>query len=789
MNNNNAANVISSNPQRIFLVGNPNSGKTSMFNAITGERHHVGNWPGVTVERLEGITHTPNGDLHLIDLPGTYSLTPATPEEALVLGTIDDAEQGTILNIVDTTNLIRNLFLTTQLIELGFKPVISMNCYDAFNEAGGMLDLSKFTTLSGCDAYPTVARNGQGIQALTDYLSNLTFTKEKYYSALALPETWQNAVNEVLKLKNLTWETAKASQKYNAINELSRPNKEENKELSEIRNNLITALNKETKSTVTPNTLACSLAADRYHRIEKMIAKCAQIPAKTIPLAQQQLDKVLTSKYFGFPIFILVMAFVFWTTFTIGKYPMDWLDSSIDWLCNILDSTLRNGLLKELLIDAAIRGVGGVIVFIPNILILFFWIVLLEDSGYMSRAAFIVDRMMKSMGLQGRAFIPMVMGLGCNVPAIMATRIIDSRFQRLLTMFLIPMVSCSARLPVLVLLCGTFFPENPSMWMFLLFFINFVVLLLIGHICSVAFKTIDNSPFLLEMPPYRMPTGKSIWNMLKEKAEHFIEKAGTIVLAGSILIWALSAFPRNVQLSFDYEKDKASIETEYFTKLSELKQTESGFEDIQKKLNEEKSLKLSALENKKNIEETEQRYMAKIGKFFHPIMEPFGFTWRETVSLIPGFLAKESIVSTLTVLYLPYDDDLGKGMRKNGMTPLKAFVFMLFTLLYMPCIATLGVLWKESGSMKFTVGSLFCYFALAYGVSFGILKVSEILISKEGRINETVIVIVLALVSLMVLVNRLLNGLRGKMCCSDNGCGCGNKNCANCPARDNCNHK
>ena len=746
--------------RNIFLIGNPNSGKTSLFNAITGDHLHVGNWPGVTVERLEGITHTANGDIHLTDLPGTYSLTPATPEEAVVLTTLNDASRGTVLNVVDSTNMVRNLFLTTQLIEIGITPIICLNCYDSFTKQGGLIDLMKFTSLSGCDAYPTVARNSTGIPALIEFLSqrNTQEHQPEKHSMLGLPKVWFNYAKEVLTIQNMCWETATATQSFEAINALTKPAKD-NQELEKLRQQLANELSESKKKRITPTTLACELAEDRYHRIEKMVMLCAKIPQKSIPEWQQKLDRIFISKFFGIPVFALLMAFVFWTTFVIGQYPMNWLKDMVNWLASCVENNINPGLLRDLVVEASIKPVGSVLVFVPNILILFFWIVLLEDSGYMSRAAFIVDSMMKSMGLQGRAFIPMVMGLGCNVPAIMATRIIDSKFQRRLTMFLIPMVSCSARLPVLVLLCGTFFPNSPSLWMFLLFFINLVVLLMLGHFTAVIFKTTDNSPFLLEMPPYRLPTPASIWNMLKDKTMHFIEKAGTIVLAGSIVMWALSSFPRNIPLSFDYQQSKAVIQSMAIS-------------------DDEKAIKLEEIENQKAIEESENRYLGRLGKALQPIMEPFGFTWRETVSLIPGFLAKESVVSTLSVLYLPYSNDLGEGMRKNGMTQVKAFSFMLFTLLYVPCIATLGVLWKESGSTKFTLACLISYFTIAYGISFSALKIGNTL-ANSPKAPEEIIILIISAISAWTLIYRLINGLRGKICSAGCGGRC-NGNCSVC---------
>lgn len=792
MNNKNDTSI---NPQKIYLVGNPNCGKTSLFNAITGEHLHVGNWPGVTVERLEGVTHTKNGDIHITDLPGTYSLSPATPEETLVLATIDEASRGTILNVVDSTNMVRNLFLTTQLIELGIKPVISLNCYDSFTEQGGKIDLSKFTELTGCEIYPTVGRTGVGVSSLVEYLAKRDSDSIKINSStLSLPEKWLNAAKEAIKLENLRWETATATQRYNAINSLVKPRKEDPK-LEEIRDSLCNELSKDSSRPVTKATLACNLAEDRYHRIERMIPLCATVPEKSIPEWQQKMDKILVHKYLGVPVFALLMLFVFWTTFTIGQYPMDWMEAFVEWLGGKVEGWMSPGILRELVVNAGIKSVGSVIVFIPNILILFFWIVLLEDSGYMSRAAFIVDRMMKSIGLQGRAFIPMVMGVGCNVPAIMATRIIDSKFQRQLTMFLIPLVSCNARLPILVLLCGTFFPHSPSLWMFALFVIDLVVLMFLGHFVSLFFQTVEDSPFMLEMPPYRIPTPKSVWNMLKEKAMHFLEKAGTVVLAGSIVIWALSAFPRNIPLSFDYEGQKAAIEAPYLAQKADIEKNTT----LTSKEKEEKIAEIdgqieeatSEINQKKKEEKTEKSYLGRIGNFMAPLMKPLGFTWKETVTLIPGFFAKESLVSTLAVLYQTdeeEDDDdtkkienrkkLAEAMKKNGISPLIAFVYMLFTLLYVPCIATVGVLWRETGSIKFTIFSLLCYFGIAYGVSFATLKVGEIIISRGGSSSQEALVVFISLMAAWIMLSRLIGALKGKP--GAVGCGSGCEGCAGC---------
>ncbi|HNX75245.1 MAG TPA: ferrous iron transport protein B [Candidatus Rifleibacterium sp.] len=747
--------------RNVYLVGNPNCGKTSLFNALTGERRQVGNWPGVTVQKIEGVTRV--GDLSLLinDLPGTYSLTPATPEEEVVLKTLDEAASGVIINVVDIANFERNLFLTTQLLELGVNPVISLNCFDSFTRAGGSIDLLKFTSFTALHAFPTVARTGEGVNSLIEHLARPdSLAADCCANLLALPETWKTAADEVLVRQNLRWENATPLQKYDALRELiSLKPLESSPEVQDIRRRLATQLSIGREKPLKVIDLACELASDRYRRIEKLIAACAQIPGKNIPAWQEKLDGLMTHRFLALPIFALLMAWVFYTTFSLGEIPMGWMHALLDWAGDFVKAHLQPGLLRELITEGIIHGVGGVLVFIPNILILFFWIAILEDSGYMSRAAFIMDRIMNGIGLHGRAFIPMIMGLGCNVPAVLATRIIDNRFQRLLTMLLIPLVTCAARLPVLVLLCGTFFPENPSIWMFSLFFVNLIVLVFLGHLTSILFRSSDNSPFLLEMPPYRLPTPASVLHMLHEKAMHFIEKAGTVILAGAILIWVLSVFPREVPLSFDYQAELAVLNSQ------PAGATTAG--------------QIAALQHRREIEQMEGRYMARIGKFLHPVMAPLGFSWRETVSLIPGFLAKESVVSTLTVLYLPYDDDLGVGMRKTGMTPLVAFVFMLFTLLYIPCIATLGVVWRESGSTRFTALAMLVYLAIAYLVSYAALKIGETINSQTSAV-ETITIILAACGAGWYLLRCLLNAFVGRKCKTCTSCSaCPNKS-SNC---------
>ena len=754
--------------KNIFLVGNPNCGKTSLFNALTGERKRVGNWPGVTVERIQGIKQTENHELVVTDLPGTYSLSPATPEEEVVLKALDDASSEIILNVVDTGNLERNLFLTTQLIELGLTPTVALNCFDSFTNAGGSIDLKKFSTLSGTMPFPTVARTGEGATTLLDHLDKIKPVKlDTCESSLKLPDLWQKATDKALKLSGNSWKKAAPYARYKALTSIiNHQNTDVSKELIDIRTELAEQLSKKADRKLAPNDLACELASDRYRRIENLIKFCAIVPEKNISPAQEKLDRLLTHRFLGLPIFALLMGWVFWTTFNLGGIPMEWLESLFGWLGTSIGSVLPDGLIKALIVDGIIAGVGGVLVFLPNIIILFFWIAILEDSGYMSRAAFLMDRMMNSIGLHGRAFIPMVMGLGCNVPAVMATRIIENRGQRLLTMLLIPLITCAARLPVLVLLCGTFFSENPSLWMFLLFFFNLSIIIFLGQFTSLFFRSSGKAPFLLEMPPYRFPTVSSVFHMLSEKGMHFVEKAGTVILAGSVLIWVLSVFPREVPLSQNFD-----------AKIAQIKTLPASDENIEK---------IVQLKRQRDIEQMEGRYMARLAKVVHPVMEPLGFSWRETVSLIPGFLAKEAVVSTLSVLYLPISEDLGKAMKEGGMDKLKAFVFMLFTLLYIPCIATVGVTWRESGSGTFTIFSLFVYFAIAYITSFSVLKVGNILLEadKAGTFafHEGAIIIAIGVFAGWYLFKTFFVTISGSYCKTCASCnGCSNSKSGNCP--------
>ncbi|MFZ2955311.1 MAG: ferrous iron transport protein B [Candidatus Ozemobacteraceae bacterium] len=615
--------------QTLLLVGNPNAGKTSLFNALTGEHRHVGNWPGVTVERLEGSRSHGGIFFRVLDLPGTYSLHPFTPEERIAIDALQEHKDALLLNVVDGTNLERNLVLTMQLVEQGFRPLLVINFADELARRGGKIDVERFSAMLGLRAVLTNARHADGIKDLLD----------------ALPAASRDSSEVAQSAKNVEGLLGEDC----------------------------------------PSHELCQAAVERFDRIAQILKYVFIAPPAAPSPWQQRFDDLVTHRWLGIPLFLSVMAFVFWSTFTLSTPISHLLEHVISGSSAFLRAVLPARLLTDLLIDGILTGVGGVLVFLPCIAVLFFWIALLEDSGYMSRAAFLVDRLMQGLGLHGRAFLPLIMGFGCNVPAVMATRILDNPLQRRKTMLLIPMMGCSARMPVLVLLSGTFFPKTPGLHLFAVYLINFLLMLLIARALKHFFQQDSAAPFLLEMPPFRLPAPRAVLLTLHEKLGHFLEKAATVILAGAIIVWALNTFPREVPLSRPYEDFIATLQP----------RAQAGDRLAMETI--------AALSEDRDRETFAGRYIAKLGCLLEPAVRPFGCGWREGVALIPGFLAKETIISTLSVLYRPLSPDLGQGMRNAGLTPLAGLAYMLFTLLYVPCLPTVGVVYRESGSLPFTI--------------------------------------------------------------------------------------
>lgn len=751
---------------RVFLVGNPNCGKTSLFNAITGERRHVGNWPGVTVDRIEGIRRIGDRELIVSDLPGTYSLTPASPEERVVLDQLDEIAGNTILNVIDAGNLERNLFLTMQLLELGLRPWLVFNCYDALKASGAELDLEKVARLTGCRVFPTVARTGEGIPALVEALSapSPLVPDLPDLPVMRLSRPWQSAAEAAIPvIFQQVWPDATPSRRLRTIQTLigqpashALPETNGTPEIEPIRAHLLQALESAGECVTGAGGLPCRLATDRYDRISRLLKATHKPAPATEDHVSSSLDRIFTHKFWGIPIFAVLIALMFWTTFSLGAYPADAIEAGIDHLRELGAARLPAGLWRDLLLDGIVTGLGGILVFLPNVLILFLWISILEDSGYMSRAAFLMDRLMQGIGLHGRAFVPLLMGFGCNVPAIMSTRLLDDRRQRRLVTLLMPLVGCSARLPVLVLFCGIFFPERPGLTLSILYFINLLVLVTVGRLLSRLMPPLSQAPFMLEMPPYRLPTWRSVQSMLWDKTLHFLEKAGGVILAGTILVWSLTAFPRDVSYSRPYQAEIAALKAA------------SQTEDIGERI--------ADLESSMARETMERRYMGSLGRALEPLVRPLGFGWREAVSLVPGFLAKESIVSTLSVLYKPVDKDLGTAMRREGVTPMTGFLFMLFTLLYVPCLPTVGVIWRETKSTGFTLVATLLPGVLAWSLTLitaivaGVGRAAPATSSPSG---DTLVILMSIGFAVWYLVCRLRADLGGESpCASCRGTSC-----------------
>lgn len=782
----------------VYLIGNPNTGKTSLFNALTGRKERVGNWPGITVEKIEGyIDYTDHNEVNIIanseyknvkviDLPGIYSLVPITPEEQLVKDIIDDVANGIVVNVVDASNLERNLFLTLQLLELGINFILVLNCYDELLKTGAIIDIQKLSKLLNCAVVATVAKTKQGIDQLKkeifnaisscsnrNYLNyvinNIQKIENSKHFKLSLHSKWINAIQNVLVYENKNLGDIKPSDILISIEKIVLYTKYKDEYLQVIRHKLISEIINKNECEISTNIkleenlelvkiLPCKLAEDRYTRVHKVISECLQANnlknLKNIS-PTNKLDKILLHRIWGLPIFAIIMAATFWVTFSIGSIPSEYIKDVFRAFSVIMKHILPEGMLRELITDGIISGLSGVFVFFPNIIILYVFLVFLEDSGYLARVAFLTDYIMQKIGLHGRAFVPFLMSYGCNVPAVIATRIIENSWQRKLAMLLVPMISCSARLPIMVLLVSAFFPLQPALMLFIMYTLNLFFVFIIGKIASKIINVDKQSIFLLEMPPYRLPSFANVFSLLVERLKHFVEKAGSIILFGSIIIWVLTAFPRNPILSRNYDAEIENINKIYA----------NNFE-----LQNEMKAKLI---KERDAEIFERRLMGKIGKSIEVIVKPLGITWREAVSLVPGVLAKESILSTLSILYSPIDDDLGRAMQKNGIKKSSAFSFMILSLFYVPCLSTLGVLYRESNSLLMPILIALFSFCMSWLLAFILFQSLEIFhkftLESLVKINiyEIIDVIIVALFIMFTMyfaIRRLIKEFKGDSC-------------------------
>lgn len=728
---------------RVALVGNPNCGKTSLFNLASGSHEHVGNYSGVTVDAKEGRFEYGGYKFIFTDLPGTYSISPYSPEELYVRKHLIENVPDVVINVVDASNLERNLYLTTQLIDLNLRTVLALNMYDELKDKGDKIDLDQFAVLLGMPVCPTVCRTGQGVNGLLD-------TVIKVYEQ-KVPTTYRhihiNHGTEVeasidrikLILQKDPDIRAKYSTRYLAIKYL-----ENDPEIGKVventpeRNEIITAKVEEQSriEDLMHVTTEAAIVDAKYAFISGALKETyvPHVDKKPRLTVTDKIDAVVTNKWLAFPIFIFLLYIMFVATFSLGQYPMDWIDWLVNQIGRFVATFMREGWLKSLVVDGIIAGVGSVLVFLPNILILYFFISLMSDTGYMARAAFIVDKLMHKIGLHGKSFIPMVMGFGCNVPAIMATRAIESPKSRFITILILPFVSCAGRLPVFVLLAGAFFGKHAPLALLGIYLLG-IVLAIVSAKVLAKFVRDDDLPFVMELPPYRVPTGKALWRHTWEQGKQYLQKMSSTILICSIIIWFLGYFPRNAELIEVQNVYAESMETvDHIGALPHP--SESSLAEAAA-LREEMTSLEPKLDSLYSLQQ-EESYIGWLGKLVAPALEPMGFNWKMDVGLLTGIAAKELVVSSLGVMYaqgskvsggddLSHDTALQTALVKSVSLP-SAIAFMVFILLYFPCIATFVAIKTETGKWKYAIWSCVYTMVIAWVMSFLAFHIASLLI-------------------------------------------------------------
>ena len=712
----------------VALVGNPNCGKTSLFNFASGAHEHVGNYSGVTVDAKEGTFQHKGYTFKIVDLPGTYSLSAYSPEELYVRKHLNEEQPDVVINVVDASNLERNLYLTCQLIDMDERMVIALNMYDELERQGNKFDYESLSRMLGIPMIPTVSRTGFGIEALFDRVIQVYEEADPILRHIHINygDILEKGIKNInATLKKVADIPTSISKRYLSIKLLERDKEVE----AEIRNfpQAESILQERDRNATQIEELLkqdCETAFTdaRYGFIDGALRETFQRNKIREVTSTQLIDTFVTHKILGFPIFILFMWIMFEVTFRVGEYPMGWIEWLVGVIGDFMRNTMSDGPLKDLLVDGIIGGVGGVIVFLPNILILYAFISFMEDSGYMARAAFIMDKLMHKMGLHGKSFIPLVMGFGCNVPAIMASRTIESRNSRMITMLILPLMSCSARLPIYVLLSGAFFPKQAGSVLLMLYLAGIFLAIIMARVFKRFLFKEEDVPFVMELPPYRMPTGKSIMLHMWEKAKQYLHKMGGVILVASIIIWFLSYFPLHSPEEAEIDRQIAQVE-----QVGEL--------------SSEQQETLSLLEHHKATVHQKNSYIGMIGEALQPILSPLGFDWKMSVSLMTGMAAKEVVVSTLSVLYVGEADDEGspqldKMMKEDTyddgtpvFTPLVALSFMLFVLIYFPCVATVSAIVHESGSWKWGLFVIGYTCLLAWAVSFVVFQAGSLFIA------------------------------------------------------------
>jgi len=704
----------------IALAGNPNCGKTTIFNNLTGARQKVGNWPGVTVEKKEGRLRHRDYDLRVVDLPGTYSLTPFSIEEITARDFIINEAPDIVINIIDASNLERSLFLALQILELGRPAIFVLNMADMADAKGIKIDAQKLSSLLALPVVFTVGNKNKGIDLLIDAAIEEVhaFEQGKKARHTRYGKEIEHCISQVESVLESTgneedpvfirWKAIKLLEDDKLIKESLKTDPEESRIL------LTAATCRSRIFDLFEDDFEIVLTDDRYGVIAGLVKTSVTNSARKRIDMSRNIDLVLTDRFFGIPVFIFFIWAMFQLTFSLGAYPMEWIEAGVGFFSGWLDSHMASSLFKSLLLDGIVAGIGSVIVFLPNILILFFCIALFEDTGYMARAAFLMDRVMHTSGLHGKSFIPMLMGFGCSVPAIMATRALENQKDRVLTILMTPFMSCSARLPVYIVLAGTFFAHRAGTIIFCLYAMGIVLAILSGRILRNLFFRGEEAPFVMELPPYRVPMLKSLLIHMWDRSKMFLRKMGGVILVGSIIIWVLSTFPRQIEYSVDYDSRVAQAMA---SAASENSPT-GGVEQ-----------KIQGILNLKEQERVSKSYIGMIGKGLEPIFRPIGIEWQASVALVTGFVAKEVVVSTMGVLYgvgKNQEDALENALKRSGMTPLSALSMMVFVLLYVPCFATVLVIYRET-SAKWALFNVIYTTMVAWGMSFLVYQAGMII--------------------------------------------------------------
>ena len=714
----------------IALVGNPNSGKTSLFNFISGSKEKVGNYSGVTVDIKKATFKTKGYTFNFFDLPGTYSLTAYSKEEIYVRKFIYEETPDIVINVLDATNIERSLFLTTQLIDMDLRIVVALNMFDELQRNNLSLDQYEISRLLGIPFVPTISSKGVGLDNLIkkvievfegrekvtrhihinygrDLENSIKITRDKIRENKPITDKISSRFLAI-KLLEKDEQVIKLLSNYNGFNDIQNTTLREIKKIENLEN--------EDSETVITNA--------KYSFITGALKETFKNPNLNKKTISEKIDSILTDKYLGFLMFTSILFLMFYATFRLGSYPTNWIDKGVSVFANFISGILTDGMLKDLLVNGIINGAGSVLVFLPNILILFFFIAILEGTGYMARAAFIMDKIMHRFGLHGRSFIPLIMGFGCNVPAILATRSLRNKGDRLLTMLIIPFMSCSAKLPVYILIISAFFDKHQALYLIALYFIGIIFAFITAQILNKTVFKNKETPFVMELPTYRMPTLRNILYHMWDKTQHYLKKIGSVVLIGVIIIWALEYFPRKTE------------ESQHFLAQISIVQNNNRLDK------QEKEILVTDINRQLEANRLENSYLGRIGKGIQPALQPLGFDWKMSISLLAGLPAKEIIVSTMGVLYQSSNSESTVNLQhkiKNEyhtfgkLEGQKVFItpsilsFLIFILIYFPCIGVIATIKNESGSWKWAAFTVIYTTLLAWVAAFIVYNISSLI--------------------------------------------------------------